>query len=257
MIEVSCFRCQVTKTIVDQTAANCADCGGPLVPVAPTPTGSQQHSFRQSTIDASNPASPEHHKQSDVLPVSSFDIANSETKQHRSAYCPSCGSSAVVNQTEANSDRGEFQLACPNCHSCWILKLAAAHHETEPPQFSQRGDRQANATHSGRSPDSSTAARNPSQRLSVLTERQKEVMDLVVSGKANKQTAHILGLSEKTVERHRANLMRRLGVKNLVDLVRLHLLTTGQLDNSSAPAFPSADARPQQPLQMPNRNLNE
>lgn len=58
-------------------------------------------------------------------------------------------------------------------------------------------------------------------RVQRLTPRQRDVLRLVVSGQANKQIAATLGLSAKTVEIHRANLMRKLEVSNVAALVRL------------------------------------
>ncbi len=59
------------------------------------------------------------------------------------------------------------------------------------------------------------------QRLSLLTPRQRQVMDLIVAGKANKEIARRLGLSPKTVEYHRASLMKKLLVANLVELINV------------------------------------
>jgi FixJ family two-component response regulator len=63
--------------------------------------------------------------------------------------------------------------------------------------------------------------RAASDRLARLTRREREVMALVVAGKANKVVAYELGISEKTVESHRARLMWKLEVQSLPDLVRL------------------------------------
>jgi two-component system, LuxR family, response regulator FixJ len=60
-------------------------------------------------------------------------------------------------------------------------------------------------------------------RLSVLTRRERQVIELVVAGKFNKNIADILGISTKTVELHRASLMAKLGVRNLPDLVKVYL----------------------------------
>jgi FixJ family two-component response regulator len=60
-------------------------------------------------------------------------------------------------------------------------------------------------------------------RLSVLTRRERQVLELVVAGKFNKSIADILGISTKTVELHRASLMSKLGVRNLPDLVKVYL----------------------------------
>jgi len=63
----------------------------------------------------------------------------------------------------------------------------------------------------------------PDPRLSVLTRRERQVLELVVAGKFNKSIADILGISTKTVELHRASLMSKLGVRNLPDLVKVYL----------------------------------
>jgi len=57
--------------------------------------------------------------------------------------------------------------------------------------------------------------------LRKLTERERQVLDGVVSGKTNKQIANEYELSEKTIEMHRSKLMRKLGVSTMAHLVRL------------------------------------
>jgi len=54
----------------------------------------------------------------------------------------------------------------------------------------------------------------------TLTAREREVMTHVVAGLMNKQVAGVLGLSEITVKIHRGNVMRKMGVRTLADLVR-------------------------------------
>lgn len=60
-------------------------------------------------------------------------------------------------------------------------------------------------------------------RIATLTEREYEVFQLVAEGIANKAIASDLGISERTVEVHRAQVMKKLGVKTLAQLVRIHL----------------------------------
>jgi len=59
------------------------------------------------------------------------------------------------------------------------------------------------------------------QRLATLTPREREVLQHVVKGKLNKQTAADLGTVEKTIKVHRAHLMAKLQVRSLAELVRL------------------------------------
>jgi two-component system response regulator FixJ len=59
------------------------------------------------------------------------------------------------------------------------------------------------------------------QRLKkALTDREREVFDLLVEGHQNKMIAHKLGISARTVEVHRSRVMEKLGAKNLADLVK-------------------------------------
>ena len=60
-----------------------------------------------------------------------------------------------------------------------------------------------------------------SVRMSALSARENQVLDRVVDGKANKVIAAELGLSPKTIEVHRARLMKKLRVGSLAELVRL------------------------------------
>ena len=59
------------------------------------------------------------------------------------------------------------------------------------------------------------------KRFSALTEREKEVMYHLLSGKRNKQIAYELGIVEKTIKVHRARVMAKVGVTSLVSLADL------------------------------------
>jgi FixJ family two-component response regulator len=59
--------------------------------------------------------------------------------------------------------------------------------------------------------------------LAKLSPREKQVLDLVVASKPNKIIADILGISIKTVELHRANMMHKLGVRSLPELMKVAL----------------------------------
>ena len=63
------------------------------------------------------------------------------------------------------------------------------------------------------------------QKLSSLTSREKQVFDLVAEGHANKSIAFKLEISERTVEVHRAQVMRKLEIKTLAQLVRFKILS--------------------------------
>jgi FixJ family two-component response regulator len=57
--------------------------------------------------------------------------------------------------------------------------------------------------------------------LAALTERERQVLERVVAGRRNKEIAAELGTTEKTIKFHRGNLMHKLGVRVVVDLVKL------------------------------------
>ena len=59
------------------------------------------------------------------------------------------------------------------------------------------------------------------ERVAGLSEREREVMDLVVAGQPNKVVAHRLGIATRTVEIHRSRVMEKLGARNLSELVRM------------------------------------
>jgi two-component system response regulator FixJ len=66
------------------------------------------------------------------------------------------------------------------------------------------------------------------RRVESLTPREREVMGLVVDGRANKVIAIDLGLSERTVEIHRANVMEKMQARSVAHLVKMHLTLNGE-----------------------------
>lgn len=59
------------------------------------------------------------------------------------------------------------------------------------------------------------------RQIERLSARQREVLDLLVSGERSKQIARQLGIGEKTVAKHRATVLEKMQVDNVVELVRL------------------------------------
>ena len=53
-----------------------------------------------------------------------------------------------------------------------------------------------------------------------VTSREREIIQLVAEGRSNKEAASTLGISVKTIEAHRANIMRKLQFRTVSDLVR-------------------------------------
>lgn len=69
------------------------------------------------------------------------------------------------------------------------------------------------------------------RRVAGLTDREREVMDLVVAGKVNKVIAYELGISPKTVELHRSRIMTKMEATSLTRLVRMAV--TGSVDDDA------------------------
>lgn len=72
-----------------------------------------------------------------------------------------------------------------------------------------------------RSGDSRERAKDAAVRLQVLTPRERDVLDGLAEGLPNKTIAYDLGISPRTVEIHRANLMSKLEVRSLSEALRL------------------------------------
>jgi DNA-binding NarL/FixJ family response regulator len=71
----------------------------------------------------------------------------------------------------------------------------------------------------------------PGKNAPVLSSREAEVLQLIAEGKANKETASELGISIKTVEKHRGHLMNKLAIHDTAGLTR-HAIATGVVDRT-------------------------
>lgn len=79
-------------------------------------------------------------------------------------------------------------------------------------------------THQVSAHESENRQNDFSRLVVALTPREKEVMELVVSGRHNREIAELLGISARTVEVHKARMMAKLQVVCVPDLVRMSLL---------------------------------
>ncbi|HVB81747.1 MAG TPA: response regulator [Candidatus Binataceae bacterium] len=59
------------------------------------------------------------------------------------------------------------------------------------------------------------------RRIAGLTSRERQVVEMVVEGNPNKQVAYVLGISQRTVETHRATAMKKIGARTLSELIHL------------------------------------
>jgi two-component system response regulator FixJ len=65
------------------------------------------------------------------------------------------------------------------------------------------------------------------QRIAALTPRERQVLDILVTGKSNKEIAKTLGTSPRTIDVHRARVLQKLAATNLPELVHLVLAARG------------------------------
>ena len=66
------------------------------------------------------------------------------------------------------------------------------------------------------------AERKDQERLAQLTPTQRAILPLICDGQPNKIAAHELGISQRTLENHRAQIMERTSGQTFAELVRLH-----------------------------------
>ena len=69
------------------------------------------------------------------------------------------------------------------------------------------------------------------EKVAELTSREMEVLQLIAEGKANKETADVLGISVKTVEKHRDHLMKKLDIHDTAGITR-YAISAGIIESS-------------------------
>jgi len=79
-------------------------------------------------------------------------------------------------------------------------------------------------TRGGGEPASDAETQMPQEKLASLSKREKEVLTGLLKGQPNKNIAHELGISVRTVEVHRANVMAKTQAASLAELVRMALV---------------------------------
>jgi diguanylate cyclase (GGDEF)-like protein len=78
---------------------------------------------------------------------------------------------------------------------------------------------------------------NIDRKLASLTPREREVLGILVEGKANKLIGYLLGASTRTIENHRASIMAKMEAESLPDLVRMVLSAGGALSPNRGAAL--------------------
>jgi FixJ family two-component response regulator len=101
------------------------------------------------------------------------------------------------------------------------LKAGAVHFLTKPVREDELMNAIRQALLNDRKARSERAEiRKLRERFDLLGPRERQVMQLVAAGRLNKQIAHELGVSERTIKLHRGQVMRKMGAESLADLVK-------------------------------------
>ena len=103
------------------------------------------------------------------------------------------------------------------------MKLGAADYLQKPFLADQLLRTMMQATRRRREQGAVVPPMEAAERIAALSPRQRDVLEGVIRGDSNKRIAAFLGLSVRTVENHRAEMMVRLGVRNVSEAVRLGL----------------------------------
>jgi FixJ family two-component response regulator len=172
--------------------------------------------------------------------------------QHYDAKRPAClvadirmpGLSGLELQQRLNDQRAEIPIIFITGHgdvpmAVTAMKSGAADFIQKPFRDQDLIDRINKALERDRERRKSRAEEDEIRsRIALLTPREKEVMQRVVRGQANKVIAMDLGVSQRTVELHRARVMRKLKMRSLAELVHA-------IDKIAGAAAPSDTAAAQ------------
>lgn len=136
----------------------------------------------------------------------------------------------------AHGDDAYVKSAVESGASGFLLKQDSTHDVCRAVREVQQGGIYYSSTIARRFVRINPASRNNNsgkmeRKGPQLTSREMEVLQLIAEGKANKETAVELGISIKTVEKHRGNLMEKLDIHDTAGLTR-HAIATGIIESS-------------------------
>jgi DNA-binding NarL/FixJ family response regulator len=135
----------------------------------------------------------------------------------------------------AHSDDAYIQDATDSGAVGFLLKQTSSHVVCEAIREVQKGNKFFSPSVAKRLHDrdrkSLDRAGKPKPRNARLTSREMEVLQLIAEGKANKETAAELGISMKTVEKHREKLMQKLDIHDTAGLTR-YAISAGIIESS-------------------------
>jgi len=135
----------------------------------------------------------------------------------------------------AHSDDAYVKNATESGAMGFLLKQTSAHEVCQAIREIHKGKTFFNSAIARRldrlNPQSADRVMDSDKKTIRLTSREMEVLQLIAEGKANKETAAELGISGKTVEKHRENLMQKLDIHDTAGLTR-YAISAGIIESS-------------------------
>lgn len=175
-----------------------------------------------------------------VLETAGFSYQTFESAEHfLEIYSPETSGCLLLdmNMPGLNGDELQAELTRRNIHlpiifltaygdipmSVRAIKAGAEDFLTKPVSNRLLIERiQAALQHQALIQEQNTAKKALRARLSCLTSRELELLPLIVSGQSNKEIARQLDISHRTVEIHRAQILKKTAAANLMELIRLY-----------------------------------
>jgi FixJ family two-component response regulator len=130
----------------------------------------------------------------------------------------------LLDRVVATKARQEFEIERPDPsggHRCYCVNANLSSDGQRPLRIDGLVE---DITSRKRSEADARAAAVAAAQVAMLSPRERQVLTHVVAGEANKVVARRLDISEKTVEKHRSSLMKKMNVRTIADLVRVSML---------------------------------
>jgi two-component system, NarL family, response regulator NreC len=108
--------------------------------------------------------------------------------------------------------------------AAYVLKQSASSELLTAIRRAAEGHRYVDSSVQGERDSALVGRGHPPRKVAQITDREAEVLRMTALGHSNKEIANTLDLSVKTVEVHKANAMRKLGLRGRIDVVRYALL---------------------------------
>jgi FixJ family two-component response regulator len=154
--------------------------------------------------------------------IDQAEVGRDEEATLASLFDDPAKAQAFLQQVLASDEAVEVEFAAPSDPSKFFRLSARARNPENKPRHIEGLVEEV--THRKQIEETCRQAAAAAAKLEMLTTREREVVRELVLGSANKVIARRLEISEKTVEKHRAGLMRKLHAKSLAEVVRLALL---------------------------------